>query len=79
MTKETLYIEFIEHLIEDMESSKLLDLKKDVSSARLELLSEFYNLSTSQKKPEQYNDLLDELKRKIEVMNVIMIKANTWS
>jgi hypothetical protein len=79
MTKETLYIEFIEHLIEDMENSKLLDLKKDVSSARLELLSEFYNLSTSQKKPEQYNDLLDELKRKIEVMNVIMIKANTWS
>ena len=79
MTKESLYIAFIDHLMEDMENSKLLDLKKEVSSSRLELLSEFYNLSTSQKKPEQYNELLDELKRKIEVMNVLMIKANTWS
>lgn len=74
MTKETTYLSFIEHLMENMDASQLVELQKEMYSARSELLTEFYNLVAIQGMWTD-NDLVVETKQKIEVFNELMTKA----
>lgn len=77
MTKEATYIEFIEHLMENMDNKQLVELHKEMYAGRAELLSDYYNLIAIQGLKSDC-DLVAETKQKIEVFNVLIIKANTW-
>lgn len=77
MTKEAMYIEFIEHLMENMDNKQLIELHKEMYSGRAELLAEYYNLIAIQGLKSDC-DLVAETKQKIEAFNVLIIKANTW-
>lgn len=75
MTKESFYIAFIEHLMENLDNKKLSELHKEMSSERLTLLSEYYNCIAIQGLKSDC-DLVAQAKIKIEVLNDMMMKAD---
>lgn len=77
MTKETTYLSFIENLMENMDNKQLVELHKEMYASRAELLAEYYNLVAVQGMFTDA-DLVVATKQKIEVFNVLIIKANTW-
>jgi len=67
MTKESLYLEFIQELMERLDKENRIELQKQLFNARSEILSDYYDCVAIQG---LYTDcdLVIEAKQKIEIL-----------
>ena len=75
MTKESLYLEFIQELMERLDNNNRNELQKELLTARSEILSDYYN-SVAVQGLNTDCDLVIEAKQKIEILNELNTRIN---
>jgi hypothetical protein len=75
MIKESLYLEFIQELMERLNNENRNELQKELLNARSEFLSDYYKYVALQGLKTDC-DLVIEAKQKIEILNELNTRIN---